>query len=66
MLVSAAVSVTTITLSPSTSEGTVIPSVKSVSAMAVPSTVTPVTGAFASVTVAVSVTVVTALATDAS
>ena len=61
-----AVTVTTISLSSSASEGTVIPSLKSVSAIAVPSRVTPVTDAFELFTVAVSVTVVTALLTSAS
>ena len=60
------ISFTTISLPYSRSEGTVIPSVKSVSAIAVPSRVTPVTDAFESFTVTVSVTVVTALATSAS
>ena len=61
---SSAVTVTTITLSPSASEGTVIPSVKSRSAIAVPPRVTALTDAPAWVGVAVSVTVVTALPTS--
>ena len=60
------VTVKTISLSSSASEGTVIPSLKSVSAIAVPPRVTPVTDALELFTVAVSVTVVTALPTSAS
>ena len=60
---SSAVTVTTISLSPSASEGTVIPSVKSVSIIAVPPRVTALTDAPVWVGVAVSVTVVTALRT---
>ena len=55
--------VTTITLAPSASEGTVIPSVNSVSAIADPSRLTALTDAPVWVGVAVSVTVVTALPT---
>ena len=64
--VSSAVTVTTISLSPTRSEGTVIPSVKSPSAIAVPFRVTALTDAPAWFTVAVSVTVVTACATSAA
>ena len=58
-----AVTVTTIPLPPSMSEETVIPSVKSLSAIAVPFRVTALTDAPSSVVIAVSVTVVTALPT---
>ena len=58
--------VTTITLSPSTSEGTVIPLVKSVSAIAVPPRVTPLTDPSVWFGVAASVTEVTPLPTFAA
>ena len=65
-LPSSAVTVTTMSLSPSASEGTVIPSVKSLSAIAFPFRVTPLTDAPSSVVIAVSLTVVTAFATSAA
>ena len=64
--VSSAVTVTMIALSPTRSEGTVIPSVKSLSAIAFPFRVTALTDAPSSVVIAVSLTVVTALATSAA
>ena len=66
VVVSSAVTVTTITLSPSTSEGTVMPSVKSVSVISVPPRVTPLTSAPSSFTVAVNVTSSTAPPTSAA
>ena len=58
-----AVTVTTISLLPTRSEGTVVPSVRLRSVIVVPFRVTALTDAAAWFTVAVSVTVVTALPT---
>ena len=61
---SSAITVTTIALASTASEGTVIPSVKSLSAIAFPPSVTALTIAPVWFVVALSVTVVTALPTS--